>query len=100
MRRVNRNCQSAWLCCQETPNNLVARSRRCAGCVQFKRVDKRLTLKFRGTRSELREHLGEAFHTAFRKATDCDESSVIWHKINDMPPGAWRAVLDFVMDCI
>lgn len=47
-------------------------------------------------RDEFRSMLGEGFHTAFRKATDCDQAHPIWTLINQMPSGDWGAVLEFV----
>lgn len=45
---------------------------------------------------ELLSYLGEAFHTAFRKATDCPQAHPIWQLISEMPPKDWEAVLGFV----
>lgn len=48
------------------------------------------------TQEELLAYLGEAIHTAFRKATDCDQAHPIWKLIQEMPKEDWEAVLDFV----
>lgn len=48
------------------------------------------------TEEDLTEYLGEAIHTAFRKATDCDQAHPIWKLIQEMPREDWEAVLDFV----
>jgi len=53
---------------------------------------------------ELREFfhngIGEVFHTAFRKATDCPQAHSIWQAIQDMPENHWESVLDFVWRCV
>ena len=46
--------------------------------------------------NELKEHLGEGFHTAFRKATSAPESTQIWKLINDMDDREWEKVIAFV----
>ena len=46
----------------------------------------------------VREQLGEAMHTAFRKASDCREAHVIWDEIQRMPPREWHNVVEFVLD--
>jgi hypothetical protein len=51
-------------------------------------------------RELLTELLGEGFHTAFRKATDCDQAPVIYRLIEEMPEDDWANVLDFVADCL
>lgn len=48
------------------------------------------------TRDDFMEVLGEAFHTAFRKATFCEQAHPIWTLISEMPGGDWQNVLDFV----
>lgn len=48
------------------------------------------------TEEELIDYLGEAIHTAFRKATDCEQAHPIWKLIREMPPEDWQAVLGFV----
>jgi hypothetical protein len=52
------------------------------------------------TRDELAAHLGEGFHTAFRKAADCSQAMRIHELIDDMPPNQWAAVIDFVTDAL
>jgi len=47
---------------------------------------------------EIKELLGEAFHTAFRKATEWKGSHEIWKLIREMPEEDWGAVIDFVYD--
>ena len=48
------------------------------------------------TKEDLLNYLGEAIHTAFRKATDCEQAHPIWKLIQEMPEDAWGAVLEFV----
>jgi len=50
------------------------------------------------SREDFIELLGEGFHTAFRKATDCQQANTIWHQIQKMAPHDWSAVLEFVAD--
>jgi hypothetical protein len=50
------------------------------------------------TEEMLRSVLGEGFHTAFRKATDCAQAHSIWTLIREMPDEDWSAVIDFVME--
>lgn len=45
-----------------------------------------------------RELLGEAVHTAFRKAADGPVASIIWHTISAMPPTMWALFLDKLYD--
>lgn len=45
-----------------------------------------------------KEMLSEAFHTAFRKATEWKGSHEIWKLIQKMPDEDWGAVIDFVYD--
>lgn len=54
----------------------------------------RKTLTIKG--DDLRAALGEGFHTAFRKAADSAEATVIHRLIGDMQPEEWSAVIDFV----
>ena len=49
------------------------------------------------SKSDLRSMIGEGFHTAFRKGTDCPEAMQIHRLISDMAGDEWRNVLDFVM---
>jgi hypothetical protein len=49
---------------------------------------------------DLRSLLAEGFHTAFRKATDCEEAWPIWKLIGKMPREDWGAVIGFVMSGI
>jgi hypothetical protein len=46
------------------------------------------------------QDLGIGIHTAFRKATDCNESVTIWRAIRSMPDDEYRSVIDFVADGI
>lgn len=48
------------------------------------------------TRDEFVEILGEGIHTAFRKATDCEQAHSIWKLIQEMPGKDWESVLNFV----
>lgn len=50
------------------------------------------------TRDDFRSLLGEGLHTAFRKATDCEEADDIWAAINNMDSSDWNAVLSFVVE--
>lgn len=52
------------------------------------------------SREEFLEFLGEAFHTAFRKASDSAEGVEIYRLIEEMPESDWTSVLDFVTDSI
>ena len=47
-------------------------------------------------KTALREQLGEAVHTAFRKGSDHPNAHQIWVLIKDMPEPEWRSVLDFI----
>ena len=49
---------------------------------------------------ETKEMLSEAFHTAFRKATEWKGSHEIWKLIQKMPDGDWGTVIDFVYDTV
>lgn len=51
----------------------------------------------KGSRKDFASMLGEGFHTAFRKATDCPQAPTIWQLIHDMPTGSWNAVIEFVV---
>jgi hypothetical protein len=51
-------------------------------------------------RDEFIELLGEAFHTAFRKAADCSQAMKIHQLIDEMPERDWTAVLEFVTDTV
>jgi len=51
-------------------------------------------------RSEFKQQLGGAFHTAFRKATDSEASVVIWNALSKIPEDEWDSVLEFVVDCL
>lgn len=48
------------------------------------------------TGDEIRELLGEGFHTAFRKATDSPEADAIWKLINELDDDEWASVINFV----
>lgn len=48
------------------------------------------------TLGELEDHLSEAIHTAFRKATDCAEAMPIHRLIESMDPDEWARVVEFV----
>lgn len=58
---------------------------------------KRLT---KAQKAYVREIIGEAFHTAFRKASDHETADRIWRAIKEMPVESWSAVLDFVEECL
>lgn len=45
-------------------------------------------------------HLGESFHTAFRKAVDSVEGVKIHRLIRDMDGKEWGAIMEFVYECI
>jgi hypothetical protein len=45
----------------------------------------------------LREQLGEAFHTGFRKATDHPSATTIWRLIRDLPDEEYAKVIEFVV---
>jgi hypothetical protein len=47
-----------------------------------------------------RGNLGEAMHTAFRKATDDPNAWRVWKAIDAMDPDAWADVVEFVADGI
>lgn len=51
----------------------------------------------KGSREDFSSMLGEGFHTAFRKGTDCPQAHPIWKLIQEMPPGEWSAVVEFVV---
>lgn len=44
--------------------------------------------------------LGEAFHTAFRKASDSPQGTQIYRLIEELPPEDWSRVLEFVSDAL
>jgi hypothetical protein len=46
----------------------------------------------------LRSMLGEGFHTAFRKATECEQAMPIHRLIGEMPDGEWSRVIDWLVD--
>jgi hypothetical protein len=48
------------------------------------------------TEADLRETLGEAVHTSFRKGGDGPLSMAVWHAIDALPPDEWAATLDFL----
>lgn len=50
-------------------------------------------------REDLKGVIGEGFHTAFRKATFCEQANTIWKAISEMPEEEWNEVLEFVMAC-
>ena len=52
------------------------------------------------TRGDLGALLGEGFHTAFRKATDCEEAWPIHQLIDKMPAADWHSGIEFVLDCL
>lgn len=52
------------------------------------------------SREEFVSLLGEAFHTAFRKASDSSEGVQIYLLIEQMPEDDWTLVLEFVYDSI
>lgn len=43
-------------------------------------------------------YLAEGIHTAFRKATDCDQAHPIWKLIQDMPDEEWGRVVSFIVE--
>ncbi len=47
---------------------------------------------------QLRETLGEAFHTALRKVTDSSEGTAAYRAIDDMDELEWDRVLRFVVE--
>ena len=49
-------------------------------------------------RQDLKDTLGELFHTAFRKGTFGPEAPTIWAAISEMDDRTWGEVLDFVLD--
>jgi hypothetical protein len=61
-----------------------------------------MTIKIDGldSKADLKEVLGEVFHTALRKAADSPESDTAWKAIRDMKPDEWDGILDFVVDCL
>lgn len=48
------------------------------------------------TLQDVSDQLGEAFHTALRKASDHPEAVRAWRAIDALPTEEWDAVLDFV----
>ncbi len=44
----------------------------------------------------LREQMGEAIHTAFRKGSDHPTADQIWKLIREMPAEEWGKVVSFV----
>ena len=52
------------------------------------------------TKDEVIDHLGESFHTAFRKASDSKEASQIHVLIRKMNKEDWKGILEFVYECI
>lgn len=49
---------------------------------------------------DTRETLGEGFHTAFRKGSDCVEAGKIHKLIADMPSEEWEHVVNFALHYI
>lgn len=52
------------------------------------------------TEEEVTAHLGESFHTAFRKAASSKEANEIHRLIHEMDKDDWWAILRFVYECI
>lgn len=52
------------------------------------------------TLADVSEQLGEAFHTALRKASDHPAAWRAHQAISDLPSEEWNAVLDFVRSSI
>jgi hypothetical protein len=52
------------------------------------------------SREEFVALLGEAFHTAFRKASDSAQGVQIYRLIDAMPEDDWAAVLEFVAETV
>ncbi len=50
--------------------------------------------------TELRAVLGEAIHTAFRKASDHPDAVRVWRILNRMPEEEWSAILDWIADSL
>lgn len=44
--------------------------------------------------------LGDAIHSGFRKATDCEQALHIWKLIQEMPDTEWNAVLEYVVEAM
>lgn len=44
------------------------------------------------------EQLSEAFHTALRKGSESEQSSIAWRAINDMDDEDWKGIIDFAID--
>jgi hypothetical protein len=49
---------------------------------------------------DLREILGEAIHTAFRKGSDHKNAGKIWSLIRDLPEEEWGNILEFIILCV
>lgn len=60
-------------------------------------MSKELTVE---QRNDLRDSLGEAIHTAFRKASDHPEAHKAWTAIDNLPPKQWGYIMDFIMECV
>lgn len=45
---------------------------------------------------EVREMLGEAIHTGFRKASDHPSAHKIWKLIREMPNEEWSGIADWI----
>lgn len=74
-------------------------SERSAGGVWM--AGKRVLAEYDAQAAELvgmREQLGEAVHTAFRKASDTRRANLIWHEIDALPAEEWGQILDFIAD--
>lgn len=48
------------------------------------------------TEAELREILGEAIHTGFRKGSDHASADRVWKAIHDMPSEEWGKAVDWI----
>jgi len=49
---------------------------------------------------EIKEVLGEGFHTAFRKAVNSKKAYAIWKLIRELSDEEWNDIIDFVYECI
>ena len=52
------------------------------------------------TREDFRNELGMALHTAFRKASDHDNTVKIHELISELPEDDWLSIIDFVCECL
>jgi hypothetical protein len=52
------------------------------------------------SRRDFTDVLGEAFHTAFRKAASSGEAAQIYRLIDGLSSDEWSSVLEFVADAL